>query len=933
MKCLASILLATLVAAVLTSYAQADPDEYGIESAAASTSSAQAGAHPDLTVSLRLKKDGKGQLPSTTRDLFFDFPPGLLANPTAIPTCTAKQLITTDVNDKTNETGCPQASQVGIVEVELASEGALENLFEPIYNMKPRYGEPARLGFIAQIYPVLVDTRLRPDDEYAATAMVEGASSLLPLVSAVNTIWGNPASESHDAQRITPYESLHNGGSPETPGGKRSANLVPVPYTLNPTRCGVPQGVKFTAIPYALPDLSVETFAPMLPNSGCGQLKFRPRLSLVPTTQQAESGAGLDAKLEFPTKGLEDPDLTAEAAQKGAEVILPEDVTVNPSQAVGLGVCSKSNFEAVTLSSGPNDGCPETSKIGSVSAISPLSNLPATGSLFIAKPLENPFGTLIALYMVLRIPERGVIVKLAGKVELDPRTGRLVTTFDGIPQLPVSDFELHFREGARSPLVTPPTCGTYQSTATFTSWADPAHPVTLHPSFTIDRGVNGGPCPTGTPPFHPGFTAGTINNNAASFSPSYLHLTREDGDQDLTKFSTVLPQGLAAKLAGVSRCPDAAIEAAKAKTGLAERAAPSCPANSEIGHVLGGAGVGSVLTYAEGKLYLAGPYGGDPLSVVAIVPAVAGPFDVGTIVTRQALRLNPDTGKGEVDGSHSDPLPHILAGIPLKVRDIRAYVDRPDFTLNPTNCDPLAFDATLWGGGNDVFSSADDSPISLSARFQAANCSLLGFKPKLSLKLSGSTHRGGFPALRAVVRPRAGDANIGKAQVTLPRSVFVEQGHFRTVCTRVQFAANQCPPGSIYGHIKAFSPLLDEPLQGPVYLRSSTHELPDLVFALHGIVDLNVVGHVDSVKGQLRSTFSSVPDAPVSKVILNMQGARKSLIVNSTDLCRATQRAKADLTGQNGKAHDFSPVVGNSCGGKGRKRGEKRSRGGSSHRG
>ncbi len=544
---------------------------------------------------------------------------------------------------------------------------------------------------------------------------------------------------------------------------------------------------------------------------------------------------------------------------------------------------------------------------------------PIEGSLYVAKPYENPFDSLIVVYVVIKVPSRGVIVKLSAKVAPDPETGQLVTTFDDIPQISVaSSFGLHFREGARSPLVTPPTCGTYESTATFTSWADLGHPVTLHPSFMIDRGVNGGLCPTGAPPFHPSFTAGTINNNAASYSVAQIRLTRQDGDQDLTKFSTVLPKGLAAKLAGVSRCSDAAIEAAKAKTGLQERADPSCPANSEIGHVLGGAGVGSVLTYAEGKLYLAGPYNGDPLSVVAIVPAVAGPFDVGTIVTRQALRLNPDTGKGEVDGSHSDPLPHILAGIPLKVRDIRAYVDRPDFTFNPTNCDPLAFEATLWGGGSDVFSSADDSPISLSARFQAANCSLLGFKPKLSLKLSGSTHRGGFPALRAVVRPRAGDANIGKAQVTLPRSVFVEQGHFRTVCTRVQFAASQCPPGSVYGHIKAFSPLLDEPLQGPVYLRSSTHELPDLVFALRGIVDLNVVGHIDSVKGQLRSTFSSVPDAPVSKVVLKMQGARKSLIVNSTNLCRATQRAKANLTGQNAKTHDFSPVVGNGCGGKGR---------------
>lgn len=915
MKRLATAIATALVVAVLGASAQADPSDYGIESTSASATSVQAGAHPDLTFSVRLKKDSEGKLPSPTQDFFFDLPPGLLANPNAVPTCTAAQLITTDLNDPSNETGCPQASQVGVVEVELIEVGVtspLAPIFEPIYNMEPRFGEPARLGFIAELFPVLVDTRLRPEDEYAATALVEGASSLVSVLSATNTIWGVPADESHDAQRITSYEATHPPvGVPHTESGKRPANLVPVPYTLNPTRCGVAQGVNFTAIPYALPDLSFEAFAPMTPNSGCGPLDFKPQMSIAPTTDQAETGAGLAVALTFPTDGLEHPNLLVEAAQKKAEVTLPEGVTVNPSQAVGLGVCSEDDFARETSTSAPNEGCPETSKIGSVLAESPLSSIPAKGALYIAKPYQNPAHTLIALYMVLKIPERGVIVKLVGKVEPDSKTGQLITTFDDIPQLPVSSFELHFREGARSPLVTPPACGTYQSTARFISWG--GQTVTLHPVFQVNHGVNGGPCPQGTPPFNPGFTAYAISEDAGAFSPDYLRLTRQDGDQDLTRFSTTLPPGMVAKLAGVSRCPDAAIDAAKVKSGSEELANPSCPANSEIGHVLGGAGVGSVLTYAAGKVYLSGPYQGDPLSVVGIVPAVAGPFDVGTIVTRQALSLDPDTGEAQVDGSRSDPLPHILAGIPLKVRDIRVNVDRPAFTLNPTGCEREDFRAQLWGGGLDVFSSADDSPVSLSEDFRAANCSLLGFKPRLSLKFSGGTTRGAHPALRAVLRPRSGDANIGSAQVTLPRSAFIEQGHFRTICTKVQFAAHQCPAGSIYGHVRVFSPLIDEPLEGPAYLRSSSHQLPDLVFALHGIVDINVVGRIDSVKGRLRSTFESTPDLPASKLVLSMQGGQKGLFVNSTNLCTHPNRAIVEFTGHNGKVRDFSPAVKTSC--------------------
>jgi hypothetical protein len=402
-----------------------------------------------------------------------------------------------------------------------------------------------------------------------------------------------------------------------------------------------------------------------------------------------------------------------------------------------------------------------------------------------------------------------------------------------------------------------------------------------------------------------------------------MRLTRKDGDQDLTKFSATLPPGLVAKLAGTSRCSDAAIDQARSRTGQngghEELANPSCPQSSEIGNVLAGAGVGSVLTYAKGKVYLAGPYKGAPLSVVGVVPAVAGPFDVGTVVTRQALRIDPRTGVVHVDGESSDPIPHILAGIPLSVRDIRVFVDKPDFTINPTNCDPFSTDATLWGGGNDVFGSQDDSPFGASSPFQAANCASLGFKPSLSLALKGGTKRGGHPALKATYKPRKGDANLKGVVVRLPHSAFLDQAHIRTICTRVQFAANGgngggCPAGSVYGKATAYTPILDEPLSGPVYLRSSNHNLPDFVATLHGLVDVEAVARIDSKNGGIRATFTDLPDAPLSKVVVDMQGAKKGLIVNSTNLCAGTHRANVAFDAQNGKELSSKPEVGASCG-------------------
>jgi hypothetical protein len=869
----------------------------------------QASSHPFVyTVHFALNLDSEGKPEGgELRDAIVDLPPGLVGNPQAAPRC-PRQLF------EGSTPQCPFGTQVGVLRGDLLDIGQAHG---PIYNLVPPPGVAAQLGFSVAGFNSFQYASLRTEAGYGVRVLAPGVP--LPIRSADVEIWGVPADPGHDADRGRGFQN--------EPPHPSEAPLLP--FLTLPANCDAPLQTRLEVDSKLAPGLfsgetveSLDGAGDPAPLGGCDGVPFSPKIASQPSSKLAENPSGLDFELKLPNQGLLAPGGIAETEPSKAEVTLPEGVTVNPSAAEGIGVCSPSQYKAEQIDTGPGQGCPEASKLGSIVGHSPLIDEPIEGTLYLAKPFENPSNSLIALYIVARVPERGVLIKQAGKVEPDPKTGQLITTFDNLPPLPYSEFKLHFREGGRAPLVTPPTCGSFQTVAKLTPFSAPNQPFTATASFTIERGVDGGPCPPGgTPPFKPGFEAGTLNNSAGSFSPFHMRLTRRDGDQDLTKFAAKLPPGMVAKLAGTTECPDSAIAIAKAKTGLQEQASPSCPASSAIGRVLAGAGVGSVLTYVPGKVYLSGPYKGAPLSAIGIVPAVAGPFDVGTVVTRQALRIDPRTAEVRVDDAASDPIPHILAGIPLKVRDIRVYVDKPNFTLNPTSCDPFSVGASLWGGGQDVFGSGDDSPISLAERFQAADCANLGFKPRLSLKLRGGTKRGGHPALTGTYAPRPGDANLKGLVLRLPHSAFLDQAHIKTICTRVQFAAGagngaSCPAGSIYGQATAYTPLLDQPLSGPVILRSSSHNLPDFVAALNGQIEVEAVARIDSKNGGIRATFADTPDAPLTKVVVRMQGAKKGLIVNSTDLCAKAHRADAKLAGHNGKRYEAKPALGAQCGGK-----------------
>jgi hypothetical protein len=520
---------------------------------------------------------------------------------------------------------------------------------------------------------------------------------------------------------------------------------------------------------------------------------------------------------------------------------------------------------------------------------------------------------LLALYLAISDPSTGTYANLAGRVSADPNTGQLTTIFDDNPQLPIEDIKAHLFTGPRAALRTPSACATYSSTADLTPWSAPQTAVAhLSDPFAIQANPNGEACatPGQALPNSPSFTAGTLAPQAGAYSPFVLKLSRKDATQEPQKIDATLPPGLVAKIAGVPYCPEAAIAKAQGRShpneGILERNDPSCPAASKLGSVDVAAGAGITPYHAPGNAYLAGPYKGAPLSVVVITPAVAGPFDLGAVVVRTALNIDPETAKVS---ANSDQLPRILEGIPLDIRAITIQLDKPNFTLNPTSCDPFQIAGAM--------TSTTGQSATLASPFQVGGCNTLGFKPKLALRLKGGTKRGDHPALSATLTyPKTGNyANVKVAQVTLPHSAFLDQAHIGTVCTRVQFAANQCPAASVYGKASATTPLLDQPLSGPVYLRSSTHQLPDLVVALRGQVDVVLAGRVDSIDGGIRTTFEAAPDAPVTKFTLQMKGGKKGLLINSTNLCKNPKANKAILLmeAQNGKAFDSTPALANSC--------------------
>jgi hypothetical protein len=947
---LRTVLVAVLAAAAFTCLPSPAFAAFGLKEAAVNfvagesgEQALQAGSHPfALNVSFSVNTIDAGEVKTPdedVKDVFSLLPPGFVADPTATPRCSGPEFAT--INKSRSLPACPNESAVGVIHVsaQLGPGNAPTYLTVPVYNLAPVPGSVLKLGFVVDNVPVTIIGKLNEASPYNALGASTNISQAIGLIRAKLTLWGDPSDPIHDSVRGNCINAPKALASPEEVAsvGSCPVSAPRVAFLTMSTGCDSPLQSTFEADSWQHPGPPY-SFREVVPTrdsggnpvsaTGCAAVGFDPHIRAQSTSTAAESSTGLDFELNMDNPGLTEPESASDSAIERAVVTLPEGITTNPSVATGLGSCNLSEFDAESLGSSAGSGCPEASKVGEVEVESPLleeevgsgtfAPTVLRGSIYIAKQHDNPFDNLLTIYMIIRNPDLGIFIKLPGRVEPNPSTGQLKTTFGEpgyeLPQLPFSHFRLHFFSGDRAPLITPAICGTYATQAELYPYSAPSSPRSQTATFTINSGVNGSSCASspGDLPNRPSFSAGTVSPLAGLYTPFVLRLSREDGTQQFRSISTTLPEGLIGKLAGISYCPESGIAQASSRTGegqaALELAQPSCPAASEVGSVSSSAGAGpDPFDLSTGHAYLAGPYKGAPLSLEIVVPAVAGPFDLGVVAVRTALRVDPLTAQITAE---SDSIPTILHGLPLDVRSIEINMSRPDFTVNPTSCEPKAI------SGTEV--STLGSSISLSSYFQVSNCGALKFKPKLRLSLKGSTKRTGHPALKAVLTyPKSGAySNIARAQVNLPHSEFIEQNNLNKTCTKPVLLEGKCPAKSIYGKAKAWTPLLDKPLEGPVYLVGGFgFKLPALVAELNGQIRVLLVGKVDSGPNKgIRNTFEAVPDAPVEKFVLEMKGGPKySLLINSENLCRKAQYAIARFTAQNGRVTQLDPQIDTDC--------------------
>ncbi|HEY7257267.1 MAG TPA: hypothetical protein VH476_11370 [Solirubrobacterales bacterium] len=859
-------------------------------------SGTQAGGHPDVTLEMEWDNsqihEGEFTVPDKecqcddARIVAQHFPTGFIGNPHATPRCEIAEFA---------QGRCPASTQIGVAEPFGPGE-----FYVPMYNMTPHPDEASLTAFWVPLVaaPVFVTLASRTESDYGLDA--ESSPIFHPL--AINALgiklWGVPADPVHDIERfIPPLKGFAACGGffgcPEVTGAK--ANIPPVPYLQAPTECNVPL-VGSLDLSYYTGEV-IHADDPWPSTTGCEQLTFNPSLTAQPTSQQADSPSGVDIDLKVPQELS--PTTPSPSEIRSTTVTLPDGFSINSSAADGKVSCSDADSAIGTRHAAT---CPDFSKIGTLSLDSSALPVPIPGAIYLGDPKPGD-----RYRILLTANGFGTHVKLFGSIFPNTQTGQLVVKFIDLPQSPLTEFNMHFFGSERGLLATPTQCGEYPVESEFVPWDGSLPDQTSLSHFTIDSGPNGAPCPSKPRSFSPQLQSGTADTTAGAYSPFSFELTRAPGDQNLSTVQLQGPPGFLASLRGVPYCPDSAIAASAdpSYTAGQELANPKCPASTKIGVSTTGAGAGSHQVYLPGTVYMAGPYKGAPFSIVIVTPVVSGPYDLGNVVVRSAVSVDPLSAKVIV---HSDPLPQIIEGIPLRLRDVQVDLNRPGFTLNPTNCDPFAVETTIGGDEGGVATP--------KASFQVANCSNLAYGPKLQLKLSGGLKRRGHPAIKAVLDTGLNEANTRKVSVTLPKSGLLDNAHINTICTKAQFNTSSCPDGSRIGEATANTPLLDQPLSGPIYLRSSNVKLPDMVVDLRGQIGLQLVGKVDSVNGRLRTRFTTLPDAPVTKFTLNLVGGKKGLLINSTNLCKTPQKAQVEMAGQNGVHLDRKTKLQLSCGSK-----------------
>lgn len=867
----------------------------------------------------------------TIKTLRADLPPGLTVNPQATPHCTLAEFETVaelapGVFGRVPS--CNPSTIVGRDEVTLVTNeneveispikfpglkvpkgfvvepGAETGTRVPVYNLVPKEGEPALIGFVV------------------------GFKELIFLKTDVS--W---ESDFHEAFTIDEPEPSH----PFSTLKNRLVSFGRVgdgTYLTNPTTCVDPNQFEHLYSTWLRADSWLEP-NPSFPNGstpveakvedstgkliqqeGCDIVPFEPSLEVSPGTTQVDSPspATVVTKLPFdPAK--EGGEKLSQSHLRSAKVTLPAGMGLNPSGSNGLVACTDAQFKKGVRVY--DNACPAASVVGTAAIKSPPLAKPLTGNIYVGEQKSsNPAsGEEFRILVEAKEPNEGVAVRLVGNTAANPVTGQLTTTFDeqevgplagklprGLPQAPFESVVLHF-DGSKAVLTSPPTCSTAETTGQMEPWARPGTQVPVSSKFTLSSDPGGGTCPTtlAARKFAPSYTAKTNSSKAGKYSPFVVHIGRSDGQQELKLVNVTLPKGLTGNLSGIPYCSAASITAAASTSGRTEQVKPSCSNKSKIGVTSTTAGTGNHPVTLPGSVYLAGPYKGAPLSLAVITPAVSGPFDLGTVVVRIALNVNPETAQVN---PVTDAIPDVFGGVKLDIRAIDFNVNRKKFMLNPTNCAKQATSGFINGGGSDPTSAATWSSYTVSAPFQATKCKKLGFKPTLFTRLfaKGNTTRAKHPKLRAILQTRKGDANVLRSALALPSALFLDQGNIRTVCTRPQLASDKCPKASIYGHAEAKSPLLDRKLKGPVYLVSSKHELPDLLANLRGQVNIHLRGVISSPHGGIKTVFNNTPDVPVTKFILRMEGGKKKgLLQNSQNICKGRLSSVMSMKGQNGK--------------------------------
>jgi hypothetical protein len=881
----------------------------------------QAGSHPfQLTTTVTFdtkaapvyRYEQRGIFPEVqpvelTRDLRFNLPPGLIGNPEPLPKCPLRVFL-----NPSETRVCPNDTVVGVATPIITNVASRPfgpfAIARPLYSLEPSTGEPAKFGFITPVGPIILDTSVATGGDYHVIVDVRDVPSYLPFIGSQVTFWGVPADSRHDTARGTCLDE--DEGSVHELKQLEFACPVqekPQPFLVLPTSCDGPlqtnvegdswsEPGRFTAPKqYTFANLNGEPYS----QDGCNRLSFEPWIQVAPDGANAATPTGLAVVVHVGQEASLNPTGLADSTVKDTTVTLPAGVGLNPAGADGLSACTTGE---IGLESPGEQSCPESSKVGAVEIHTPLLPEPLVGSAYLATQNANPFGSLVALYLVANDPVAGVRVKLAGEVKPDPVTGQLVSTFKETPQLPFEELDVHFFGGSRAPLGSPALCGSYTTAASIAPWSG-REPSQSSSEFDITAGPNGGPCASPLP-FAPELTAGTTSIQAGGFSPFTMTMSREDGNQNLQAVQLHMPPGLLGTLSGVALC------------GEPQADAGTCGPESLIGETTVSVGLGgNPYSVTGGKVYITGPYDGAPYGLSIVNPAKAGPFNLGNVIVRAKIEVNPSTAALTITTDPSGPyaIPHILDGIPLQIKHVNVTINRQNFTFNPTNCGKLAITGSLQ--------SSEGSSSALSVPFQVTNCAVLAFKPKLTATSSGKTSRVDGANLGVKLTYPAGpyDANIARVKVELPKQLPARLPTLQKACLAATFEANpaNCPPASIIGHATATTPVLPVPLTGPAYFVSHGGEgWPSLIIVLQGYgATVDLVGTTLISKGVTSSTFKTIPDVPVGTFELNLPQGPYSALTTDGNLCQTKNLAMpTEFVGQNGaEIHTSTKIAVTGC--------------------